>query len=176
MTSPASSADGRQTICAADRGSALEALRRQSEPSMLTREGYRVWCARFPVLGGERYPFRIESAIITGAFCVLVLLSRAALSNPAAAKDRSLALALSRQNPLPHLIGLVTEAVEPVQLMSVAPDLAVISFVERWESGAEKLLGALRTLETPRPLPNGERIAHEGRQFLASRRSWHTVL
>lgn len=142
----------------------------------LTREGYRVWCGRFPILGGERYPSRAEPAITAGAFCVLALLSRAALSNPGATNERSLALALGRRRGQALLIPLLAEAVEATQLASVAADMAPISFVERWESGVDRLLGKLRALDAPRPLPDGERVALEGRQFLASRRSWHTVL
>jgi dTDP-4-dehydrorhamnose 3,5-epimerase-like enzyme len=65
MTSPASSADGRQTICAADRGSALEASRRQSEPSMSALSAVR-W-VELPSSADERGVLTsIESGVDVG--------------------------------------------------------------------------------------------------------------
>ena len=48
----------------------------------LTAEGYRVWCDRFKLLGGESYPKEIDDAIKNRTFRMLSLLSRASLTKP----------------------------------------------------------------------------------------------
>jgi hypothetical protein len=42
----------------------------------LSAEGYRVWCDRFKLLGGESYPREIDDAIKNRTFRMLSLLSR----------------------------------------------------------------------------------------------------
>ena len=58
----------------------------------LTAEGYRVWCDRFMLLGGESYPREIDEAIKSRTFRMLSLLSRASLTKPNPLKERTLAL------------------------------------------------------------------------------------
>jgi hypothetical protein len=96
--------------------------------------------------------------------------------NARAASERALAVTLHQHQGHPHLIALLAATVEPAELRSAGVETGVISFVERWTSGADQLLAMLSELGAPRPLADGERIAREGREFLASRRSWHTVL
>ena len=141
----------------------------------LTREGYRVWCSRFPVLGGERYPRNPEDALTTRGFRVLALISRASLANPNTTAEWTRAVALGRTRGHQVLIPLLIDTLDEAErdwTMEVAP----ISFVERWETGLGRLLAALGAVDAPRPLPDGERVETEARQFMASRRSWHTVL
>jgi hypothetical protein len=45
----------------------------------LTAAGYRVWCDRFKMLGGERWPEDIDDAIKTQTFRMLHLLSKHSL-------------------------------------------------------------------------------------------------
>ena len=142
----------------------------------LTREGYRLWCSRFPVLGGESYPRQVEEAIATRAFRVLVLVSRAALSDANTMRDSTLALELGRQREESLLVPLLVNDVEPTSFDGVFGTPPRISFCERWETGLTALLATLTEAGAPRPVPDGERVADEARQFLASRRSWHTVL
>lgn len=142
----------------------------------LTQEGYRVWCGRFPVLDGERYPGNVEDAITLRAFRVLALLSRAALSNPNTTKEWTLALDLGCTRGHELLIPLLVDAMDATEFDRVATDPAPISFHERWETGLGRLLTKLRSVDAPRPLVDGERVAMEARHFMASRRSWHTVL
>jgi hypothetical protein len=133
----------------------------------LTREGYRMWCSRFPVLGGERYPSRTDEAITARAFRVLALASRASLSSPVTTKEMTLAAELGRRRAENFVIQLLTDDVD---------ENGAISFRERWEDGLAHLLTTLDAVAAPRALLDGERVANEARQFLASRRSWHTVL
>ncbi len=52
----------------------------------LTVAGYRVWCDRFKILGGERFPEHIDNAIRDRAFRMVGILSRHSLhkANPEA--------------------------------------------------------------------------------------------
>lgn len=142
----------------------------------LTREAYRTWCRRFPILGGESYPRQIEEAIASRACRVLVLVSPAALSNPNTMRDTTLARALDRQRGESVLIPLLVDAVEPAAFDGVFGTTPAISFCDRWETGLTALLAMLIDAGVPRPVSDPERVADEARQFLASRRSWHTVL
>ena len=142
----------------------------------LTTEGYRVWCSRFPMLGRERFPSDVSSAIKERVFHVLALLSHASLSTSTADDMRELALAVARERGVDFLIGLTVDDPD-----SMAPDPALrhlpcVPFHDRWETGFAGLVAMLRALEAPRPLVNGAEVAVEARQFLSSRRSWHTVL
>jgi len=49
----------------------------------LTTLGYRVWCDRFELLGGERFPRDIDRAIKEDTFRVIALLSKTSIE-----KDR----------------------------------------------------------------------------------------
>jgi len=42
----------------------------------LTSEGYKVWCDRFKLLGGESYPRDIDKAIANSTFRFIGLLSK----------------------------------------------------------------------------------------------------
>ena len=64
----------------------------------------------------------------------------------------------------------------PLERDPAIGELAVIPFHDRWQPGFWQLLITLGSLDTPRPLTNGAQVAMEVRQFMASRRSWHTVL
>ena len=57
----------------------------------LTAEGYRVWCDRFKLLGGESYPREIDDAIKNRTFRMVSLLSHASLAKQAhtAARQRT---------------------------------------------------------------------------------------
>jgi TIR domain len=141
----------------------------------LTREGYRIWCSRFSVLGGARYPSHAEDAIMHARH-VLAFLSRASLANATTMKHVTLAVELGRARREPFLIPLVVDAPDVTELDAVTGGAETISFNERWETGCRALLAKLEGAGAPRLLADGERVAGEARQLLASRRSWHTVL
>ena len=48
----------------------------------LTTEGYKVWCDRVKLLGGESYPRDIDKAIKTQTFRMLALISKNSLLRP----------------------------------------------------------------------------------------------
>ena len=127
----------------------------------LTAEGYRVWCDRFELLGGESYPRDIDDAIKNRTFRLVALLSRASLSKPNPVKERTLALNISRERGIDFLIPLNVDNIRPTELDWMTSDLTYIPFYEGWAEGLEKLLKKLVSVGTPRPLKNGKQIAAE---------------
>src|SRR5262245_65059129 len=62
----------------------------------LTVEGYRVWCDRFKLLGGESYPRDIDVALKRRTFRMLALLSRDSLNKSNPRKERKVAVSIGR--------------------------------------------------------------------------------
>jgi hypothetical protein len=127
----------------------------------LTAHGYRVWCDRFQMLGGEPFPQVIDEAIKTRTFRLVALLSRHSLQKPSPRKERTLALSLSREWGIDFMIPLNVDGLKPSQLPWDYSDLTYISF-EDWAAGLDQLLRALVKASAPRPLPEDE-----GRRFAA---------
>jgi hypothetical protein len=127
----------------------------------LTAEGYRVWCDRFQLLGGESYPRDIDLAIKAGTFRVLALLSKESLTKPSPRKERTLALNLARERNVDFLIPLNVDGLRATELDWTTSDLTFISFHPSWAEGLRQLLEKLRSIDAPRPLENGRKIAIE---------------
>ncbi len=127
----------------------------------LTAEGYRVWCDRFQLLGGESYPRDIDQAIKTGAFRVLALLSKASLAKPNPRKERTLALNLGKERKVDFLIPLNVDGLRATELDWMTNDLTFISFHPSWAEGLRQLLEKLRSIDAPRRLGNGRQVAIE---------------
>src|SRR3989338_11539851 len=70
----------------------------------LTGEGYRVWCDRFKLLGGESYPLNIDAAIKNQTFRVLALISRNSIKKPNPLKERELSLKIGQERKEDFLI------------------------------------------------------------------------
>ena len=126
----------------------------------LTSVGYRVWCDRFKLLGGEPWPADIDYAIKERTFRVLHLLSRHSINKPNPTKERELALALGRERQVPDfLIPLNVDGLKPADLPWRVSDLTFIPF-ERWDQGLSQLLKKLAAIGTPCPgAADGPRIA-----------------
>lgn len=127
----------------------------------LTAHGYRVWCDRFQMLGGEPFPKVIDEAIKTRTFRLVALLSRHSLQKPSPRKERTLALSLAREWGIDFMIPLNVDGLKPSQLPWDYSDLTYISF-EDWAAGLDQLLRALVKAGAPRLLPEDE-----GRRFAA---------
>lgn len=127
----------------------------------LTAEGYRVWCDRFQMLGGESFPKVIDQAIKTRTFRLIALLSRHSLAKPNPLKERTLALAISRRQNIDFMIPLNVDGLKPDELEWDYTDLTYIPFQD-WAAGLEMLLKKLRSIDAPRPL-----TVEQGRQFVA---------
>jgi TIR domain len=128
----------------------------------LTAHGYRVWCDRFQMLGGESFPKVIDQAIKNRTFRLIALLSRHSIDKPNPRKERTLALNLSRERNIDFMIPLNVDGLKPSELSWDYSDLSYISF-SNWAAGLEQLLKALAKAEAPRPLTEeeGRRLAAE---------------
>jgi hypothetical protein len=142
----------------------------------LTTEGYRVWCRRFPLIGGERYPRDPNEAIARETFRLIALVSRASSSHAGAIRELELGLRIGRERKEEFVISLAADDLSPGDVPPALRDLALASFSRSWAAGMAELLAVLRAIAAPCPLLEGERIAREARAFMTARRSWHTVL
>jgi hypothetical protein len=125
----------------------------------LTAEGYRVWCDRFKLLGGESYPKDIDEAIKHQTFRMLALLSRHSISKDNPVKERTLALSIGKEHEIDFLIPLNVDGLTPTELNWMTSDLTFIPFHRSWAVGLQQLLKKLDSINAPRPLKNGAQIA-----------------
>lgn len=63
----------------------------------LTALGYKVWCDRVKLLGGESYPRDIDAAIKEQTFRMVALLSVHSIAKPNPVKERTLAHSIARE-------------------------------------------------------------------------------
>jgi hypothetical protein len=127
----------------------------------LTSEGYRVWCDRFKMLGGERWPEDIDVAIKTQTFRMLHLVSQYSLHKENPSKERQLALTLSKERKEDFLLPLNVDGTRPSDLPWQISDINYINF-QNWSDGLRQLLKKLDTINAPKPLAqDGRRIAAE---------------
>ena len=127
----------------------------------LTAEGYRVWCERFQLLGGETFPDDIDDAIKNQTFRFISLYSRASLKHLEVTRQRSLALNVRSEQDQDFLIPLNVDGVAQTQLDHVTRTLKFIPFQYNWADGLKQLLKKLESIDCPRSLPNGRRVAAE---------------
>lgn len=121
----------------------------------LTGEGYRVWCDRTHLLGGESYPDDIDRAIKDRTFRLLALLSRASLQKPNPRKERTLGLNIARERQIDFLIPLNVDGLSATELDWMMSDLTFIPFCNSWAIGFGQLLKKLKSVGTPQNLEAG---------------------
>src|SRR5438552_10739674 len=73
----------------------------------LTAEGYRVWCDRFELLGGEPYPADIDDAITRRTFRLVALMSRSSVNKPNPRKEPTLAHTLAHTSGEPYFFFII---------------------------------------------------------------------
>ena len=122
----------------------------------LTVEGYKVWCDRVKLLGGESYPRDIDKAIKEQTFRVLALLSHDSIDKPNPRKERTLAHNISRERELDFIIPIKVDRIGPTELDWMTSDLTYIDFSDNWAAGFARLLEKLESLGAPRPLADGK--------------------
>jgi len=126
----------------------------------LTAEGYRVWCDRFKLLGGESYPEDIDKSLEQDTFRVLALLSHASLHKDNPRRERTKALNLAKPLGIPDfLIPLNVDGLGPAELPWMTSDITFIPFDTGWARGLTQLLTKLISIKAPRPLIDGAQIA-----------------
>jgi hypothetical protein len=121
----------------------------------LTAEGYKVWCDRTQLLGGESYPLDIDLAIKTQTFRFLALLSRSSLGKPNPRKERTLALNIARQRGEDFIIPLNVDGLRATELDWMTSDLTFIPFDKNWATGFVHLLKKLGAVDTPKDVCTG---------------------
>jgi hypothetical protein len=127
----------------------------------LTADGYRVWCDRFKLLGGERWPEDVDNAIKTQTFRMIHLLSKYSLHKANPSKERQLALTISKERNEEFLIPLNLDDTPSIDLPWQLSDITYIPF-HNWCEGLSQLLKKLGSCNAPRPLVGeGRRIAAE---------------
>jgi hypothetical protein len=125
----------------------------------LTAEGYKVWCDRFNLLGGESYPKHIDVAIKTQTFRFLAVLSRYSVRKPNPLKERTLALNLARERSQDFVIPINLDGSSPSELGWMVSDLTFISFHLSWAEGLSQLLKRLEACDTPKVFQAGRSAA-----------------
>jgi hypothetical protein len=111
-----------------------------------------VWCSRFKLLGGERWPKDIDKAIKTRTFRMIALLSHSSINKENPSRERQLALALSKERgEEDFLIPLNLDGLKPTEIGWELSETNWVPF-ENWASGFAQLLEVLARLGAPRPL------------------------
>jgi len=127
----------------------------------LTTEGYKVWCDRVKLLGGESYPRDIDKAIKTQTFRMLALISKNSLTKENPLKERTLGHSITRQRKIDFVIPLLVDATRSDELDWMDSDLTYIPFRDSWAQGLLQLLKKLRSINAPKPLSNGAQLVSD---------------
>jgi len=127
----------------------------------LTSEGYRVWCDRFKLLGGESYPRDIDKAIANSTFRFIGLLSKNSIDKENPLKERTQALNIARERKEDFIIPIKVDDIRLTELGWMMSDLTYIDFSRNWAAGYGQLLKKLESVSAPRPLENGKSIASQ---------------
>ena len=127
----------------------------------LTTEGYKVWCDRVKLLGGESYPRDIDKAIKTQTFRMIALISTDSLNKENPLKERTLAHNISRQRKIDFVIPIMVDGIKPEELDWMDSDLTYIPFQHSWAEGLLQLIKKLKSINAPMPLPNGAKLVSE---------------
>jgi hypothetical protein len=125
----------------------------------LTAGGYKVWCDRFKLLGGESYPKDIDAAIKWRAFRFLTVLSHHSVKKPNPLKERTLALNLARERNENFVIPINLDGISPTDLDWMVSDLTFISFHLSWAEGLTQLLKLLEACSAPKEFSKGRSAA-----------------
>jgi hypothetical protein len=135
----------------------------------LTAEGYKVWCDRIKLLGGESYPRDIDAAIKWRTVRFLTVLSYHSIKKPNPLKERTLALNLAKERNENFVVPINLDGISPTDLDWMVSDLTFISFHLGWADGLNQLLKLLEELNAPREFLDGRTAAaswFEAKQFV----------
>lgn len=125
----------------------------------LTAAGYKVWCDRFQLLGGERFPRDIDRAIKNETFRLLAVISKASLEKENPTKERTLALSIARERKIDFLIPIKAEHLSAIELNWMLSDITYIPFDNGWALGHAQLLKKLDSINVPKSLIDGSNVA-----------------
>ena len=126
----------------------------------LATEGYAVWYDRLKLLGGEDWPSDIDKAIKERTFRMLALLSRDSVVKPNPKGEWLTGRAVGRELEIDDfLISLNTDGLSPLEIPWNLQTINYIPFHPSWVEGLEQLLKKLESIDTPRILREGRRLA-----------------
>ena len=125
----------------------------------LAAEGYKVWCDRMNLLGGESYPKDINTAIKWRTFRFLTVLSHQSIAKPNPLKERTFALNLARERDENFVVPINLDGVSPTDLNWMIADLTFVPFHLGWADGLKQLLKLLEELHAPREFHDGRAAA-----------------
>jgi len=121
----------------------------------LTGEGYKVWCDRIKLLGGESYPQDIDKALEEQTFRLIALLSESSKSKPNPTKERTKALNIARARKEEFFIPLNVDGLAPDKMDWMSSDITFIPFMNSWAKGFYQLLEKLNKVGAPKSLLSG---------------------
>lgn len=121
----------------------------------LSGEGYKVWCDRVKLLGGESYPKDIDRALRERTFRVLALISKDSKAKDNPLKERMLALNLARERKQELVIPLNVDGLHAAELPWELSDLTYIAFHSGWAAGLAQLLKKLDSIDAPHEFTAG---------------------
>ena len=107
----------------------------------LAAEGYKVWCDKVKLLGGESYPVDVDLGIKESTFRLISLLSKHSLKKPNPLKERTLAINLGKERKIDFVIPLNVDGLSPTQLDWMTNDLTFIPFHQSWARIASTFSG-----------------------------------
>lgn len=126
----------------------------------LAAAGYAIWYDRLKLLGGENWPTDIDKAIENRTFRMLALLSHASIVKPNPLgewlKGRAVGEELGIED---FVIPLNTEGLRPDEIPWNLQTINYIPFTPSWANGLNLLLKKLTTVDAPRMLSDGPRLA-----------------
>ena len=120
----------------------------------LTALGYKVWCDRIKIFGGEPYPKDIDEAIKSRTHRFLAVMSKHSVDKPNPRKERTTAHNISKDRKINFIIPL-NIGLKPTDFDWMSSDLSYVDFTCNWAKGLVSLLKALRKAETPCPIEKG---------------------
>lgn len=128
----------------------------------LAAEGYAIWCDRQKLLGGENWPNDIDAAINERTFRMLALLSRASMNKPNPQGEWLKGIAIGKKIGIDNfVIPLNTEGLRPDEITWNLQPINYIPFTPSWAKGLAMLLKKLKSIDAPRVLNDGPRLAVE---------------
>lgn len=128
----------------------------------LTAEGYAVWCDRQKLLGGENWPQNIDDAIAKRTFRMLALFSRESMNKPNPQGEWQKGLAIGKKlGIIDFVIPIKTNDLKPEEIQWNWQNIQYISFTYSWANGFFALLQRLESINAPRHLVNGKKLAIE---------------
>ena len=124
--------------------------------------GYAVWYDRLKLLGGENWPKDIDLAIENRTFRMLALLSRESINKPHPLGEWQKGLAVGRQHNIKDfVIPLNTDGLRPYEIPWNLQTINYIQFSSSWADGLTQLTKKLYSIDAPKVLQDGPRIAIE---------------